>query len=231
MKNGRRFGRPPDPYQPPATPTGKINVTDPDSQLVKAQRGWIQGYNAQAAVNEQQVVVAAELTTDSPDFGHLEPMVDATRTELENAGVADQPQVVVADAGYWHQQQMENIVASGIEVIVPPDAGKRKGTRPGWDGGAYQFMRRVLATDAGRALLPQTPGHGRARLRPHQVQPADRPLPTPRKSRLPVGMAADRRHPQPPQAPHPSDRPRRRLTGAREPGLGFDHRRGAARSP
>jgi transposase len=158
MKDGRRFGRPPDPYQPPAAPTGKINVTDPDSQLVKAQRGWIQGYNAQAAVNEQQIVVAAELSTDSPDFGHLEPMVDATRAELGKAGVADTPQVVVADAGYWHQHQMENIVASGIEVIVPPDAGKRKGTRPGWDGGAYQFMRRVLATDAGRALYRKRQG-------------------------------------------------------------------------
>jgi transposase len=31
MKDGRRFGRPPDPYQPPAAPAGKVNVTDPDS--------------------------------------------------------------------------------------------------------------------------------------------------------------------------------------------------------
>ncbi len=29
MKDGRRFGRPPDPYQPPDRPDGKINVTDP----------------------------------------------------------------------------------------------------------------------------------------------------------------------------------------------------------
>jgi transposase len=152
MKDGRRFGRPPDRYEPPATPVGKINVTDPDSQLVKATRGWIQGYNAQAAVNERQIVVAAEVTVDSPDFGHLEPIVDAAQTELEKAGVADAPEVVVADAGYWHQSQMENVVNRGIQVIVPPDAGKRKGNRPGWDGGAYAFMRRVLATDTGRAL-------------------------------------------------------------------------------
>ena len=152
MKDGRRFGRPPNRYEPPETPAGKINVTDPDSQLVKATRGWIQGYNAQAAVNERQIVIAAEVTVDSPDFGHLEPIVGAAQTELEQAGVADAPEVVVADAGYWHQPQMENIVNRGIQVIVPPDAGKRKGTRPGWDGGAYAFMRRVLATDTGRAL-------------------------------------------------------------------------------
>src|SRR5687767_10750137 len=42
MKDGRRFGRPPKPYQPPATPTGKINLTDLDSRNVKTPRGWVQ---------------------------------------------------------------------------------------------------------------------------------------------------------------------------------------------
>jgi hypothetical protein len=46
MKNGRRFGAPPKPYTPPDTPTGKVNVTDPDSKLVHGMRGWVQGYNA-----------------------------------------------------------------------------------------------------------------------------------------------------------------------------------------
>src|ERR687896_1402579 len=152
MKDGRRFGRPPDPYQPPNTPAGRINVTDPDSQLVKATRGWIQGYNAQAAVNEQQIVIAAEVTVDSPDFGHLEPMVEAAERELEQVGVSETPEVVVADAGYWHQVQMENIVGRGVKVLIPPDSRKRKGARPGWGGGAYAFMRRVLDTGAGREL-------------------------------------------------------------------------------
>jgi hypothetical protein len=152
MADGRRFGRPPDPYQPPATPTGKINVTDPDSQLVKATRGWIQGYNAQAAVNEQQVVIAAEVTIDSPDFGPLEPMVDAAERELEQVRVTHSPELVVADAGYWHQVQMENIVCRGVKVLIPPDSRKRRGARPGWGGGAYEFMRRVLRTDPGREL-------------------------------------------------------------------------------
>src|SRR3954454_20636300 len=82
MRDGRRFGAPPKPFQPPEMPAGKINVTDPDSKNVKTPRGYMQGYNAQAAVNERQIVVAAEINADSPDFGHLEPMVDAARTEL-----------------------------------------------------------------------------------------------------------------------------------------------------
>ena len=38
----------------------------------------------------------------------------------------------------------------GIQVLIPPDSGKRKGERPGWTGGRYSFMRRVLASDLGR---------------------------------------------------------------------------------
>jgi transposase len=140
------------PYRPPPRPAGTINTTDPDSRLVKTvgQRA-LQGYNAQAAVNEHQIVVAAEVTVDSPDFGHLEPMVDVTERELARAG-AESPGVVIADAGYWHKRQMENVVGRGIQVLIPPDSGLRTSARPGWDGGPYAFMRRVLSTDHGKAL-------------------------------------------------------------------------------
>jgi transposase len=154
MRNGRRLGAhsPPKPYTPPATPPGKVNTTDPDSRNVKTPRGWVQGYNAQAATNEQQIVIAAELTNSSADFGQIEPMVNAARRELRAAGVADVPEVVVADAGYWHQVQIQALASDGIQVLIPPDANKRKGPRPGWTGGLYAFMRRVLATPTGAGL-------------------------------------------------------------------------------
>ena len=47
-----------------------MNITDPDSRNLKCRRGHKQGYNAQAVVTEDQIVIAAELNTDSPDFGH-----------------------------------------------------------------------------------------------------------------------------------------------------------------
>ena len=158
MKDGRRFGRPPDPYRPPDTPAGVINLTDPDSRNVKTSRGWVQGYNAQAVVTAGQIVIAADVTVDSPDFGHLEPMVTAAQAELADVGLTATPAVVLADAGYWHQTQMEAIVDRGMQVLIPPDAGKRKGTRPGWDGGLYAFMRRVLGTDLGGELYAQRQG-------------------------------------------------------------------------
>jgi hypothetical protein len=146
------------PYVPPETPAGKINVTDPDSRNVKTPRGWAQGYNAQAVVTEDQVVIAAEVNADSPDFGHLEPMVSAAEAELAEAGVTESPTTVLADAGYWHQVQMERVVSRGMQVIIPPDAGKRKGARPGWDGGLYAFMRRVVSSEAGGQLYRKRQG-------------------------------------------------------------------------
>ena len=151
-KNGKRFGRPPKPFEPPSTPAGKINLSDLDSRNVKTSRGWVQGYNAQAVATQDQIVIAAEVTVASPDFGHLEPMISATEHELRRAGIEQQLDVVLADAGYWHQVQMERLLADGRTVLIPPDAKKRAGARPGWDGGLYSFMRRVLDTDAGGAL-------------------------------------------------------------------------------
>jgi hypothetical protein len=91
----------------------------------------------------------AEVTVDSPAFGHLEPMIRAAEHELRAAGVERSPDVVLADTGYWHHIQMERLLSDGLTVLLPPDAKKRADARPGWDGGLYAFMRRVLATDAG----------------------------------------------------------------------------------
>jgi hypothetical protein len=87
MKDGRRFGGPPADYAPPLVREGKINTTDHYSRVMRTQgQPAIQGYNAQAAVTTEQIIVAAEVTIDSPDFGHLEPMVTATVRDLDRAG-------------------------------------------------------------------------------------------------------------------------------------------------
>src|SRR5271167_2469169 len=147
-KRGRRLGHPPKPYESPETPAGKINTTDLDSRNVKTPRSYTQGYNAQAVVNEEQIVLAAEVTASSPDFGHLEPMIKATKRELQAIGVTETPGVAVADSGYWNEQQMDNVVANEhVQVLIPPDAGKRDTPRRGWDGGRYTSMRETLQTD------------------------------------------------------------------------------------
>jgi hypothetical protein len=72
MRDGRRFGKPPAMWVAPEEPTGEINLTDPDSRNMLETRGFMQGYNAQAAVNEQHVVLLAEICVVKPDFGNLE---------------------------------------------------------------------------------------------------------------------------------------------------------------
>jgi hypothetical protein len=79
-------------------------------------------------------------------------MVTAARRELTAAGIQEEPGVVLADAGYWHKDQMEQIISDGIVVLIRPDGDQRKGTRRGWNRGYPAFMCRVLETELGGGL-------------------------------------------------------------------------------
>ena len=160
---GRRPGGRAEPYRPPQLPAGKVNTTDPDSRPIPIGFGFVQGYNAQAAVNEQQIVLAAETTNSSTDFSQLDPMVTATLDELRRAGIDQPPETVAADAGYWNEQHMDEVVANKhIPVLVAPDKGTR-GTPKRWlSSGRASWMRSVLRSEH---------GHQRYRKRKQTVEP------------------------------------------------------------
>jgi hypothetical protein len=136
-------------------PQTTVNLTDPDTHLMKGHKIFVQGYNAQAVVDRGQIVIAAEVSTEPVDFPALEPLMVAARRELEQANITTEPQVAVADSGLWNEQQMDKLAADGIAVLVPPESGKRKGQRPGWSGGRHRWMRTLLASDLGRELYRQ----------------------------------------------------------------------------
>lgn len=48
--------------------TAKVNVTDPESRIIKTQRGYMHGYNAQAVVTTDQIIVAADVTQEANDI-------------------------------------------------------------------------------------------------------------------------------------------------------------------
>jgi transposase len=152
MKDGRRFGGPPKPHTPPAQPEGKLNLTDPDSRNMKAYRGYLQGYNAQAVTTEGQIIVAAEIAPDGLDFAQLDPMVSAAERELAGAGVKEPPEVVLADAGYWSNEHIDSLRERGIIPLVAADAERSSGPRKTRLGGPYDFMRRVLRSAKGKEL-------------------------------------------------------------------------------
>jgi transposase len=152
MRDGRRFGRPPDPHRPPEVPEGKVNITDPDSRPIPVGFGFVQGYNAQTAVNEQQIVLAAEITNLSTDFSQLSPMVAAVLRELGRAGIDQELlEAIAADAGYWNEQQMDDVVANRhIPVLVAPDKGSRDTPKRWVNEPRATWMRAVLKSDNGR---------------------------------------------------------------------------------
>jgi transposase len=160
---GRRPGGRAQPHRPPEVPAGKVNVTDPDSRPIPVGFGFVQGYNAQTAVNERQIVLAAETTNLSTDFSQLDPMVTATLDELERAGIRQRPDAVAADAGYWNEQHMDEVVANKhIPVLIAPDKGSRGAPKRWLNGGRAMWMRAVLASEH---------GHQRYAMRKQTVEP------------------------------------------------------------
>jgi hypothetical protein len=124
-------------------PEGKVNVTDPDSRPIPVGFGFVQGDNAQTPVNEQHIVLAAGITNNSTDFSQLAPMVAAVLRELGRAAI-DQRLLtaVAADAGYWNEQQMDEVVADPhIPVLVAPDTGSRDTPKPWLNSGPARWMR------------------------------------------------------------------------------------------
>jgi transposase len=109
-----RRGRPA--KYPPGTPTDNAqgNFTDPDSRIMKSREGFIQGYNAQAAVDAgHQVIVAHGLTSHASDAHHLEPMLDQIRT---NTG--RQARELSADAGYCSEHNLNALNRRRIRGYV-----------------------------------------------------------------------------------------------------------------
>jgi transposase len=128
----------------------KINVTDPDSRVVSARGALIQGYNAQTAVGEGQVILAARVVCNATDTQQLEPMVRAAQAQLAAAGIDGCVEEVLADTGYWNSAQLTALADSGIETIIPTHA---KHPRPGKGpkrGPHAERIDRLLATEDGQ---------------------------------------------------------------------------------
>jgi len=91
------------------------NTSDPDSRIMATQRGWLQGYNAQATVNEAGIVLAGLVTQDHNDVDLFVPMTLATWAAVIAAGL-DQPLgTLVCDAGYWSE---DNATTPGPDRLI-----------------------------------------------------------------------------------------------------------------
>jgi transposase len=101
---------------PSTTPDGKAqkNFTDPDSRIMKSKDGFVQAYNAQAAVDaEAQIIVAHDVTQSAVDCGQLVPMTDAIELNLGR-----KPEQLSADAGYCSEANLEALENRNIDPYV-----------------------------------------------------------------------------------------------------------------
>ena len=93
-------------------------MTDPDSRIMKTRAGYIQGYNAQTVVDRGQVIIAAEVTQEENDVHQLYPMTEKAQQELKAAGIEEEIQKELADAGYWSEDNIVNSSPSDPEFLV-----------------------------------------------------------------------------------------------------------------
>lgn len=114
-------GRKPKPKKPERPP--QANVSDPDSRILKSAHSFVQGYNAQALVSEDQIVLAADLTNQTNDVGHLHPMLDQATANLEHAGLDAEVEVLVADAGYYSDENVSDRNKEGPELLIATNKG------------------------------------------------------------------------------------------------------------
>ncbi len=90
------------------------NFTDPESRILKTRDGFLQGYNAQVAVDDaHQVIVACDLTATTTDVQHLPGLIDQIRHHLRR-----RPREVSADAGYCSDANLAYLEGQGIEAFI-----------------------------------------------------------------------------------------------------------------
>jgi transposase len=125
----KKRGRPAAPCSDIPDPKAQKNFTDPESRIMKTKDGFIQGYNAQAAVDAKaQVIVAHDLDAQQSDQHQLTPLVDAV-----TANMGKKPEQISADAGYCSDANLAALEQRGIDAYIAP--GRAKHATEGEGGG------------------------------------------------------------------------------------------------
>ena len=148
-------GQPVDSAKP--DPKAQYNFTDPESRIMKGPDGFVQAYNVQVAVDEQQLIVGQAVTQETNDKQQLIPMITIIE---EQSG--DTPTQLLADAGYCSDANLTAIADTTIDAYISTRK-QTHGERPGRPGPCprgplpktatrVDRMARKLHTKAGAAV-------------------------------------------------------------------------------
>ena len=118
----KKRGRKPKEPTTEAEPEAKANVTDPDSRILKTRSGYVQGFNAQAVVSMDQLILAADVTQEANDVKQLIPMILQAQANVARsaaAGIGAEIEKILADAGYHSRANLSELEQTGVEGFIP----------------------------------------------------------------------------------------------------------------
>ena len=111
-------------------PKAQRNFTDPESRILKTKDGYIQGYNAQAAVDAHaQIIVAHTLGNNGSDQNQFAPLLDAIKTNL-----GSNPHEVSADDANLRtlsRRRIKGYIATGRQKHGSKSATAKRPAKPG----------------------------------------------------------------------------------------------------
>jgi transposase len=138
----------------------QYNFTDPESRIMKGGDGFVQGYNAQAAVEPTLLLIVGQSVTEAAnDKKQLKPMLEVIE---EQSG--QRPEAILADSGYCSEENLEHLesadqperkvegfIATGKQKHGEHRLPAKRGPLP---KGATKVerMKRKLQTKAGKAV-------------------------------------------------------------------------------
>ena len=137
----------------------QYNFTDPESRIMKGADGFVQGYNAQAAVEPEMLLIVGQSVTEAPnDKQQLEPMVEAIEQQS-----GQRPEEILADNGYCSEENLaylesaeqperkiEGFIATGKQKHGEHRLPCKRGPLPK-DATRVDRMKRKLQTKVGKA--------------------------------------------------------------------------------
>ena len=194
----KKPGKPAAPPSDEPDPKAQRNFTDPESRIMKSKDGFVQAYNAQAAVDaDAQIIVAHELTQCGSDQGQLVPLVAAIENNLgRKPEQASRTRLLQRSQSRsarspWYRRLCRTRTGQA------PDGGKRQGWWTADATDAKKDRRRRL-----RNALPIEKASGGTGVR-RSNRPRLPPVPVAGRRESACRVGHDLHRPQPREAVHP----------------------------
>jgi transposase len=100
----------------------EVNLTDGDARFMKTSDGGIRpSYNAQVAVDKNQIIVAADVGRSADDGANLAPMIEQSRKNMESEFGK-----ILTDGGYYSAANMKYIARENLDVYMPMGKSHRR---------------------------------------------------------------------------------------------------------